>query len=84
MDLGATLVAPCVQRRCAECARQTHHRHEERVPVNIVDDMSSGEGIVTMKNLFGFGSVMAVAALSFSITATAQSGADWRNFGNEE
>ena len=36
-----------------------------------------------MKNLFGFGSVMAVAALSFSITATAQSGADWRNFGND-
>jgi quinoprotein glucose dehydrogenase len=38
---------------------------------------------VTMKNLFGFGSVMAVAAVSFSITATAQSGADWRNFGND-
>lgn len=83
MDLGAALVAPCAQRRYTECARQTHHRQEERVPVNTVDDMSSGEGIVAMKNLFGFGSVMAVAAVSFSITATAQSGADWRYFGND-
>ena len=36
-----------------------------------------------MKNFFGFGSKAVLAVFSFSIAATAQSGADWPNFGND-